>query len=202
MTATFLLIRHAAHVEVGRVLTGRRPNIALSREGLEQARVLADLLGTAPVKAVYTSPRERAWYTAREIAEPHELPVTMEAALDEIDLGAWTGRAFDALAGDPLWAEWNERRGSARPPGGESMAEAAERAFEFVHEAARRHDGQMIVALSHCDIIRGIIARCLDLPLDHLLRFDIDPGSVSRVMVGDWGSRVLSVNERPFQALG
>ena len=85
MTATFLLIRHAAHVEYGRVLSGRRPNVALSQEGLAQAAVLADLLGTAPVKAVYTSPRERAWYTAREIAEPHELAVIMEPALDEID---------------------------------------------------------------------------------------------------------------------
>jgi broad specificity phosphatase PhoE len=57
----------------------------------------------------------------------------------------------------------------------------------------------MVVAVSHCDIIRGLIAYYLGLPLDNLLRFDIDPASVSRLMVGSWGARVISVNERLYQ---
>jgi len=199
MSATILLIRHAAHVEFGRVLSGRRRDVALSPEGLEQAAIVSDLLGTLPVSAVYTSPRERAWYTAREIAEPHELKVVSEDRLDEIDFGDWTGCSFAELEGDPDWSQWNEARGSARPPAGESMGEAAERAFGFLGEAAADHDGETIIAVSHCDIIRGVIAHCLGLPLDNLLRFDIDPASVSRVAVGNWGSRVMSVNERLYQ---
>jgi ribonuclease H / adenosylcobalamin/alpha-ribazole phosphatase len=199
MSATILLVRHAEHIEFGRILSGRRRDIALSQEGLEQAAILGDLLGTIDIAAVYSSPRERAWYTAREIAEPHELKVMSEDRLDEIDFGSWTGCSFAELEGEPLWSEWNERRGSARPPEGESMAEATDRAFAFLSEAAAEHDGETIVALSHCDIIRGIIARCLGLSLDNLLRFDVDPASVSRVSVGNWGSRVMSVNERLYQ---
>lgn len=199
MSATILLIRHAEHVEFGRILSGRRRDVALSPVGLEQAAILSDLLGTTAIAAVYSSPRERAWYTAREIAEPHELKVVAEDRLDEIDFGAWTGCSFAELEGEPLWSSWNEQRGLARPPEGESMEEAAGRAFSFLAEAAREHDGETIVALSHCDIIRGIIARCLGLSLDNLLRFDIDPASVSRISVGDWGSRVMSVNERLYQ---
>jgi broad specificity phosphatase PhoE len=56
-----------------------------------------------------------------------------------------------------------------------------------------------VALVSHCDIIRGIIAHYLGLPLDNLLRFDIDPASVSRIVVGDWGARVISVNERLYQ---
>jgi probable phosphoglycerate mutase len=199
VTATVLLVRHAQHVEFGSVLSGRRRDVALSPEGLEQAAIVSDLLGTAALAAVYSSPRERAWYTAREIAEPHELKVTAEDRLDEVDFGEWTGCSFSALEGDPLWSRWNEKRGSARPPGGESMAEATQRAFEFLGEAAADHAGQTILAVSHCDIIRGVIAHCLGLSLDNLLRFDIDPASVSRIQIGNWGTRVMSINERLYQ---
>jgi broad specificity phosphatase PhoE len=199
MTATILLVRHAQHVEFGEVLSGRRRDVALSPEGLEQAAIVSDLLGTLPLAAVYSSPRERAWYTAREIAEPHDLKVTADDRLDEIDFGEWTGASFAQLEGDAAWSAWNEERGSARPPGGESMTEATARAFAFLSEAAAEHAGATILAVSHCDIVRGVIAHCLGLGLDNLLRFDIDPASVSRLAIGNWGTRVMSVNERLYQ---
>ncbi len=199
VTATFLLIRHAAHVELGKTLTGRRKDVALSRDGLTQAQIVADLLGTEPIDAVYSSPRERAFYTAREIAEPHELGASVLDALDEVDFGDWTGRSFDELEGDPLWDSWNGARGTSRPPGGESMAEAVARAVGGLAALADRYPDGCIAAVSHCDIIRGVIAHHLGLPLDNLLRFDIDPASVSRLVVGSWGARVMSVNERLYQ---
>ena len=199
MTTTVLLVRHAAHVELGATLSGRRRDIALSRDGLDQAAILADLLGTIPVAAVYTSPRERAWYTARDIAEPHELKVQTAEGLDEIDFGEWSGRDFASLEGDEDWQRWNEARGSARCPGGESMTEAVERARSAVEEIARDHDGEVVVAVTHSDIIRGLIANYIGLPLDNILRFDVDPASVSTIEMTRWGVRVRSVNERLYQ---
>ena len=199
VTATILLIRHAAHVELGRTLSGRRRDVALSGDGMEQAEIVADLLGVEPLSAVYSSPRERAYYTGRAIAEPHGLKVAVAEGLDEVDFGDWTGLSFDALEGDPLWDEWNSARGSARPPGGESMAEATRRAVAALEQKAGEHPDETIALVSHCDIIRGIIAHYLGLPLDNLLRFDIDPASVSRLVVGSWGARVVSVNERLYQ---
>jgi broad specificity phosphatase PhoE len=199
VTATILLIRHAAHVELGITLTGRRKDVSLSRDGLDQAAIVADLLGVEPIDAVYSSPRERAFYTAREIAEPHEHEVNLSEALDEVDFGEWTGRRFDELEGDPLWDEWNEARSRARPPGGELMAEAVARAVAALEAIATEWPDGTVAAVSHCDIIRGVIAHYLGLPLDNLLRFDIDPASVSRLKVGSWGARVMSVNERLYQ---
>lgn len=199
MTANILLIRHAAHVELGRLLSGRRRDVALSSDGIEQARIVADLLGVEPIAAVYSSPRERAYYTAREIAEPHGLKVTIANGLDEVDFGDWTGLGFDQLEGDPLWNAWNEARGTARPPGGESMSEATSRAVATLEGLAAEHPDQLIAAVSHCDVIRGLLAHHLGLPLDNLLRFDIDPGSVSRIALGNWGARVISINERLYQ---
>lgn len=173
--------------------------MALSKEGLEQAEIVADLLGVEPLAAVYSSPRERAYYTAREIADAHELKVSIADGLDEVDFGGWTGMSFDALEGEPDWHGWNEARGTARPPGGESMAEAATRAVETLAMIAGEHPDQKVAAVSHCDVIRGVIAHLLGLPLDNLLRFDVDPASVSRIAIGTWGARVISINERLYQ---
>ena len=79
------------------------------------------------------------------------------------------------------------------------MAEAVERAIAAVVEMAREHQSETFVAVSHCDIIRGLIAHYLGLPLDNLLRFDVDPGSVSRIAIGSWGARIINVNERLYQ---
>lgn len=199
MTTEILLVRHAAHVELGQRLSGRRRDVALSREGLEQAEIVADLIAVEPIAAVYASPRERAYYTAREIADRYEQKVRIADALDEVDFGDWTGRSFDELAGEPEWKLWNEQRATARPPGGESMDEACARAVAALEDMTRDHPDQSVVAVSHCDIIRAVIAHYLGLSLDNILRFDIDPASVSRLAIGGWGGRVISVNERLYQ---
>jgi broad specificity phosphatase PhoE len=199
VTATILLIRHAAHVELGRTLSGRRRDVALSPDGLDQAQIVGDLLGVEQIAAVYASPRERAYYTARQIADPHELKVIVSDDLDEIDFGDWTGLGFNQLEGDPAWTEWNEARGIARPPNGESMVEAVERATGALAALAAEHNNATIACVSHCDIIRGVIAHYLGLPLENMLRFDIDPASVSRLALGSWGARIMTVNERLYQ---
>jgi broad specificity phosphatase PhoE len=199
VSATILLVRHAAHVELGKVLSGRRRDVALSSDGLDQAAIVADLLGIEPIAAVYSSPRERAWYTARDIADPHDLKVQPLDGLDEIDFGDWSGKRFSELEGDEAWQAWNESRSTARCPGGESMTEAVARALEAIGTIAAQQDEKTAVAVSHCDIIRGIIASYLGLSLDNILRFDVDPASVSRVEVGRWGARVRSINERLYQ---
>jgi broad specificity phosphatase PhoE len=199
VTATILLIRHAAHVELGRTLSGRRRDVALSAEGLEQAEIVADLLSVDPIAAVYSSPRERAWYTARAIGEAHEIDVTVCDDLDEVDFGDWTGMSFNDLEGDPLWNAWNEERATARPPGGESMDEAVARAVRALEAAAADHRGAVLACVTHCDIIRGVLAHYLGLPLGNMLRFDVDPASVSRIALGNWGARIMTVNERLYQ---
>lgn len=64
-------------------------------------------------------------------------------------------------------------------------------------ERVRQQEFNAIVAVSHADMIKAALAYTLGLPLQNLDRFDIDPGSISRLTIGGWGSKVLSINERP-----
>lgn len=177
------------------MLSGRS-EIGLSATGAADVRRLAGWFAGRDVAAVRTSPRARAKQTAEPIAAACDAPLGVDEALDEIDFGAWTGRGFAELADDPAWRAWNEARDVATPPGGEGMAAATERAWEGVARAAGEA-GAPVVLVSHADIIRGVVARVLGLSLRRLLAFDVDPASVTTLSVGDWGARLVALNERP-----
>jgi probable phosphoglycerate mutase len=194
-TATILLIRHAAHGHLGDVLSGRQEGIPLAPEGVRQAAALARRLSAAPPDAVQASPVQRAQETAQAIAAECGREVETVAALDEIDFGEWTGRRFAELDGDPAWSRWNTARAEAEAPGGESMAAAQERAMAHLRGAAERHAGGTVAMVTHCDIIRAIVAAVLGLSLDRILRFDVSPATISRIAAGEWGERLMTLNE-------
>src|SRR5690606_20740223 len=133
--------------------------------------------------------------TAEAIARRCGAPVQVSPALDEIDFGEWTGRDYAGLEDEPAWRDWNERRGEARCPGGESMAEAADRTAAHAWALARERPWARVALVSHADMLRGLVARLLGLPLDNMLRFESEPASVSRIELGDWGGCVRSLNE-------
>ncbi|ASJ90462.1 histidine phosphatase family protein [Porphyrobacter sp. CACIAM 03H1] len=196
MTATIILVRHAAHSQLEHVLCGRAGDVPLSEAGSAQALRLARRLGGEGVDEVQTSPVRRARETAQALTMVRRAPVTVAEALDEVDFGEWTGREFAALEGDPRWREWNARRGAARAPGGEAMVAVQERVLAHLRAVARRAEGLVVAMVSHADVIRAAVAGVLGLSLDRILAFDIDPASVTRIAAGPWGERVLSLNER------
>ena len=196
MTATFLLIRHAAHDDLDLRLSGRRPGVPLSAAGRAQADALGRRLVGRGVSRVACSPLDRTLATAQAIARACALPAPEPTSdLIEIDLGDWTGRTFDSFGDDPAWRAWNEERDRARPPGGESMGEAQARVAGWLRRTAAERPGEMIAAVTHADMIRAAVADVLGLTLDKLLRFDIDPASVTTVVIGDWGAKLVRLNE-------
>jgi len=196
LAATILLVRHAVHTQYNQCLSGRAAAVPLSEAGRAQARALARYLSQDGIARVECSPLDRTRETAAFIAEAAGVPLVPSEALIEIDMGDWTGRAIGSFGDDPAWRAWNEQRGSARIPGGESMGEAQDRIVGHIARIAAEQDGRTVALVSHSDMIRAALAWALGLGLDNLLRFDIDPASVSRLVVGEWGARVLSINER------
>lgn len=195
MTAKVHLVRHCAHDDVGRLLSGRSLRSPLSVNGEAQAHDLAAHFARhETISAIHCSPRERARQTAEIIGERVGARVQVVDALDEIDFGTWTGRSFDELERDPDWRAWNRARATTRPPKGETMAEATARAAGHLDALIARGWSGTLLCVSHCDIIRGVVARYLGLGLDRVLAFDVDPGSISTLLLGQWGSRLLTLN--------
>lgn len=191
----FLLIRHAAHVDLGERLSGRAPQRGLTAAGIDQATGLAAQLAYQPIAAICSSPLQRARETAAILAETMMLPISIDAAFDEIDYGDWTGARYAALADDADWQHWNEHRAEGQVPGGERMADAQARALQRLNRLARQWPDATVAVVSHCDIIRAVLTEYLGRSLDHIHDLDVPPASVSRVEVSGGRGRVLGICE-------
>ncbi|MCZ0962410.1 histidine phosphatase family protein [Paracoccus benzoatiresistens] len=188
------LVRHGAHDDLGTWLSGRTRDIALNTAGRDGTVALAQRLAERGVTTITTSPRRRTAETAAILGQGLDLTPVPSDALDEIDFGAWSGARFADLNGDPAWQHWNAARGTAPTPGGETMGAAVARAMAHLDGLAERGGGP-VLCVSHCDVIRGMIAHVLGLSLDNILRFEIAPASVSWVMThGQGRAHVLTIN--------
>ncbi len=195
MTTTLHFVRHGAHDRLDHMLCGRMAGVSLGESGRAQAERLGARFRSEAVAAVYCSPLERARETAAPIAAALNLPVTVEHDLIELDVGDWSGKSFDELRGDPAWTLWNSQRALARPPGGETMLEVQSRAVHAVERARAEHPDATALLVTHSEIVKLAVAYHLGLPVDAYARFEIDPASVSTLVVGDWGAKLLTLND-------
>lgn len=190
-----LLVRHAVTPTTGKVLPGRARGLHLSDEGRRQAEAAARRLAALPrIAAVYSSPLERARETATPIARGRHLAVRVERGLLECDFGAWTGASLRRLARRREWAVVQRHPSGFRFPGGESFVEMQSRVADTVRKLVERHPGRAIVAVSHADPIKAVLAHVLGTPLDLFQRFVIAPASISAVVYRREGASVLTVN--------
>ena len=141
-------------------------DIALDDEGVAQAQRAASLLVHLTPSRIVSSDLSRAFATAQALAALTDLEVVADRRLRETFAGEWEGlRRPELLAtyGDEL-ANWASDS-YARPGGGETRVEVAERMVEaievYVNELPAR--GTLIVA-THGGSARAAIGALLELP--------------------------------------
>jgi len=195
-----LLVRHGRTPTTGKVLPGRAPGLHLSDEGLAQADAVAERIGRLadagkqrPV-AVYASPLERTTETARPIARRLGLRVRSARGLLECDFGDWTGAELTVLAKKPEWTTVQRNPSGFRFPSGESFLEMQTRMATALAALVDRHRGETVVAVSHADPIKAVVAQAAGTPLDLFQRLTVAPCSVSALAYTSHGPFVLTVN--------
>jgi probable phosphomutase (TIGR03848 family) len=192
---TFLLVRHASHDLMEGTLAGHMPGVYLSAQGQQQAQQMADRMAALPIVAIYSSPLARTLQTAAPLASRLNLPVQASVGFAEIDFGEWTGKRFDELAADPRWRDWNTFRSSSGLPNSGLMLEVQVRAVATVQGLCQQHPDQVVVIVSHSDVIKAVIAHYMGVHLDLFQRIEISPASISLIAVSSWGARVIRLND-------
>jgi broad specificity phosphatase PhoE len=134
-----------------------RLEVPLAERGHEEASEVAGSLAGAGLSAVYTSPLERARDVARAIcAECGVSGYTDLPGLLNLDYGSWHGLTREEAAErDPdVWRLYRVAPERARCPGGEALADAADRVIEALLALGERHPGESLAAVTHGVMVR------------------------------------------------
>jgi probable phosphomutase (TIGR03848 family) len=195
--AYILLVRHGQNdwVKKNR-LAGWTPGVHLNEEGQKQVTELAQRLTQLPIKAVYSSPLERCMETAAAVAQPHDLPIIQLETVGEVRYGEWEGEKIKKLAKQKEWYAVQHFPSRFRFPGGESFLEVQQRAVEAIESLNRQYQKEIIVIVSHADVIKLVLAYYMGTHIDLFQRIGLSPASVSVLALGENGTvRVLRVND-------
>jgi probable phosphoglycerate mutase len=175
------------------VLPGRARGLHLSDQGRAEAAKAGEALSSLAVSGLYASPLERTRETALAISERVGKPVVAERGLLECDFGTWTGESLSALRKLPEWQTVQRWPSGFRFPGGESFVELQSRLTDTVGRICAAHPGEVLVAVSHADCIKVVLASVLGVPLDLFQRIVVAPCSISTVIYGPAGPAVLAM---------
>jgi probable phosphoglycerate mutase len=194
-----LLIRHGEndYSKKGK-FAGRLPGVHLNERGLQQAEELGKNLAEVPLKALYSSPLERAMETAAPIARLRNLQLIEEPGLLEADIGKWQGLSIRRVAVTKYWRVVQNAPSRAGHPGGETFQQVQTRIVTTLDAILARHKPNDVVAcVFHSDPIKLAVAHYIGLPLDHFQRLGCDTGSITMLAVHEMGAYLMWLNRRP-----
>jgi probable phosphoglycerate mutase len=195
-----LLIRHGENdfVKTGK-LAGHTSGVHLNERGQKQAQALGEALKDVPIKAIYSSPLERAMETAEPIATSHKLEIIQEPRLIDADVGKWTGQSLRKLRLTNAWKVVQHSPSRFQFPEGESFMDLQTRIVNSLEDINKKHNKprDIVVVVFHADPIKLAISHFLGLPLDHFQRLSCDTGSLSALYASEMGANLIKLNQRP-----
>jgi broad specificity phosphatase PhoE len=191
------LVRHGRTIMNAEVRFRGRLDVPLDSVGRREAEQAAENLATAGLSVVYTSPLGRAREVAEAIsARAGIADVAEKFDLINIDYGEWEALTkFECAERDPeafrLYAEEPEE---AVCPGGEALADAADRVMRALTEIGANHPGEAVAAVTHGAMVRLAALRVegeaigdwqFALPTGSATVFEVADGNVALVSSPD-----------------
>ncbi|MBV9470166.1 MAG: histidine phosphatase family protein [Abitibacteriaceae bacterium] len=157
----------------------------LTARGEAQAQAVAERLQNKNLQAVYASDLQRSCRTAEYIARPHGVTVQCDAALREINFGAWEGLSEAEILAD--WQkEWQRRQSDpvqVGAPDGESLNDLWARWQPTWQRIVHEHQGQTVAIVSHNSALRVLLCHLLDAPFSSYRRINMSNCGLTRVEI-------------------
>lgn len=159
-------------------------DIPLNSTGKMQAKSLAESLRTEQISAIFSSDLIRARETAEMIAGIHSLPVRFNRDFREMDQGEFEGLEFTHIRErySAVLKEWTTDPENLRIPGGETLLEVQERAWDAFNNIYRTHAGERVLLVSHNLTIITLLCKFSGKPLTSFREFNVKETSKSVVV--------------------
>lgn len=194
-----LLIRHGEQQFRENIPLGEALDAPLSEMGWKQARAVGERLAPARLGKVYSSPLQRAFHTAREIAQRHGLDVIVREELSEIDLWKHAPQdkgLLDLYTRDELIAVYREvsasRKHSAYPYCEDPEA-FKRRVVAAIDQVIDESIGQRVAVVCHGGVINSYLSHLMRSAYDHLVA--VHHTSITVVRAADTRRELLTIND-------
>lgn len=196
------LLRHGAVRDLERRIVRGQLDTGLSAEGARQEACLVEWLATHEGRPdrILSSDLPRCASMAAALGARVGLEPELRPELREQSMGAWQGRTWDAISADDgprVTAYWDDYVGT-RPPGGESLADLAERVGALWEAEREALLDRRTAVVTHVGVIRVLLAMLLPTPLSQCLRFAPATGSHTRLLWSEPGCVLETLGERPW----
>jgi probable phosphoglycerate mutase len=178
---TVYLVRHCRpELPSGHICLGLT-DIPLSREGIGQAAKLKSYFSDKNIKAIYSSPLERAKKTAEIIAD-NKIKVEIKDNFSELNMGKWDGMTFAEIK-EKYPEEYAERGKNFENyvvEGGESMSMCRDRALAELRDIINNSRGNTII-VAHAGVNRLIISELTGISIKESFLFQRKYGSIIKL---------------------
>ncbi|MBI4311048.1 MAG: histidine phosphatase family protein [Chloroflexi bacterium] len=190
------LVRHGETQRNRERLVQGQGDQGLTELGMAQALAVARALAGEGVTALYHSPVKRALESAAAIGLELGLDLQAAPGLEEMDTGELDGLSSQEMRSryPEFMALWAKDAGSARLPGGETLAVVQERAWKAVQAIAGKHPDGVVAVVSHNFTICTLVCKALDMPIAGFRQFRVDLGSISALEVTAERPRLALLN--------
>ena len=169
-------------------------DIGLNERGIEQAEKLAYSLQKEKLDAIITSPLRRAYDTAQAIGKYHDISITVEEDLQELNAGELEGLTWPELARySEFIGKWKLDPSSVTMPKGESLVEVQNRVWPVIQRISETSQSALIV--SHSFVIITILCKIQNLNLSHSANFRVGAASKTCVNIENGSGTVLYFND-------
>lgn len=182
------LLRHG-ETEQGGGLRGSIDD-ALTATGWTQLReALATALSEQQSQSrwdrIVSSPLQRCARFAEEVARTQDIPLYLDAGLQELHFGDWEGLSSakvmqrDAQGLAQFWADPY----AFTPPNAEPLIQFEARILASVQRMQQAHTGERILLVTHGGVMRLLLARARGLPRSDLMQVSVAHAQLIRLAV-------------------
>ena len=173
-------------------------DVELTAKGLQQAQLAATALAGLSFDAVYSSPLQRAFQTARIASGGTN--VIVDQRLIEADFGQWEGKTKEEFIAEnaDLWKDWCQAPGHTRAGGtGETAKQVIDRVDDFFWDMMKKHPDGTLLVIAHNAVNRFYMAWKLGMPLKKYRQLVQENSAITRFSLDETGAfSLLNLNCR------
>lgn len=199
MTDIYLLRHGETAWNIEKVFRGQA-EVPLNDNGREQTRLAAEYLKTKGIRAIYTSPLERAVETAEAVGMVTGLTPIPEEAFTGMDFGKWQGRPHEEIKEEypELFKAFHERPGEMRIPEGETFQEVMDRGMAGLDKLRERHPDETVLIVTHRVICKLLLLGVMGMGPDRFWQIKLDTCSTCRFFYKDGDWIINKINENYY----